>query len=132
MRTVFTDTAVADQAFRVTDKNFSKYKNVNPFFGRKRTRTPRIYAPEEDKNKQTWIIPKSPEPGPGSYKIEDATKRTQWPHVYGSHKHTAKNVCFVDAYKKLYIKFPGAGKYDADDKVHHRLAKDTNFRYLRH
>lgn len=128
---MFIDSAIADQGFRVTDKVFAKYKNINPYFGRERTRQTKIYAPEPNSNKSTWVIPKSPEPGPGSYKIEEATKKSQWPQVLGSMKQTSKNVCFVDVIKNRTVKYPGVGKYENDDKYHHKLTKDPNFQYLR-
>ena len=106
----------------MTDRTFANLKNIKPFFGKRRTLTTTIYKPEAD-GKSTWLIPKSKDPGPGSYKVEEAEKKTR-PHVHGSLKNNDKKVCFFDEMKKRKMFVPGAGKYDADDKVKHKIHRD--------
>lgn len=124
---VFTETAKAVQNFHKTDRTFGKYKNINPFIGKRRIFAARIDKPEGS-NKSTWIIPKSKEPGPGTYPIETAIVKTQWGNIHGPIKATTPNVCFVDKYKQLFKHVPGAGTYDKVNEYHKVLHKDTNFK----
>lgn len=66
---VFTESAKADTTYHRTDRTFAKYKNVNPFIGKNRILAAHMGKPEGS-NVQTWVIPKSKDPGPGSYKVE--------------------------------------------------------------
>lgn len=122
-RVGFTDEAKADTNFHRTDKTFAKYKNVNPFVGKSRSLAARIGKPDES-NKQTWVIPKSKEPGPGSYKVEESIERMRWAAIKGSTKTSAPKVCFVDAIKKRFKDVPGAGAYEKVDNYFKVLHKD--------
>ncbi len=129
-RNVFTDDAKGLQAFLKTDRTFAKYNKVNPYFGKKRILEARIDKPDGP-NKSSWVIPKSKEPGPGSYEVEKAIIKCVQPNIKGPIKATDPKVCFVDTYKKRYKSVPGAGAYE-EDKFYKKVYKDPAFKSLRH
>lgn len=123
---MFTENAKALQFFHKTDRTFAKYKNVNPFIGKPRIKAIKIDKPEGS-NKSTWVIPKSKEPGPGSYGTELAIVKTQWAAIKGPIKATSPNVNFVDKYKKQFTHVPGAGTYEKLDNYAKILHKDETY-----
>ena len=88
--------------------------------------------PTKSSPAHTWVIAKSKEPGPGSYKVEEAIKKGTWAAVKGPYKGTDKKKSVFDEYKERYKYIPGAGKYKDDDKVHKYVHKDPNFKMVRH
>lgn len=81
----------------------------------------------EGSNKSTWVIPKSKEPGPGSYSTELAIVQTQWGAIKCPIKATAPLVTFVDKYKKQFTHVPGAGAYEKVDNYVQTLHKDETY-----
>jgi hypothetical protein len=106
----------------MTDKTFGSYKQVNPFIGKKRTLSTKIQSPGAEE-KSTWQIPKSQDPGPGSYKVDEALRKT-YAHVHGSLKNKNVPLCIFDEMAKRKKFVPGAGKYETDDKVKKKIHKD--------
>ena len=80
--------------------------------------------------RNTWVIPKSKDPGPGSYKVEEAIKRGTWAAVKGPYKGIDKKVSFFDEHKKKYLHIPGPGKNK--NEITKFMARDTNYKMVRH
>ena len=92
---------------------------------------PRTIAPKLDKRifaaQAASPIPKTNDPGPGSYESPRAVKQTQWKRVEGGLLTLqAKNISFVELHSDLYKDNPGPNHYAGQGKLPRSLAKSTS------
>ena len=109
----------------------AKYNNTNHKLTKPRGLAATMGRPPQ-KESQSWVIPKSADPGPGSYKVEEAFVQQQWGKVRGQARQTFFPKTFTDQHKMQYKDIPGSGHYKNLEKADKIIQKPTEFQYKRH
>lgn len=84
------------------------------------------------KGKSAWMIPKSDDPGPGSYNTPEAIQNQQWAKIHGTTKKNAKPLCFTDRHRNMLKHVPGPGHNKMANVGKDKISKDPNLTVKRH
>ena len=109
----------------------AKYANTNVKLTKPKTLGMSFGKPMTPKGTQQWVIPKTSEPGPGTYNVPEAIKQAQWAKIKGATKKSEYPACFTDRQKKMLSYVPGPGHNKNTETAKDKVSKDIKFTFKR-